>query len=183
MLPSLVPFEADGDHCDGVGNPEQKEYHYITRNIMNISVKNDFSICTVHFFSWDTYLTFQLKVKDLGKFNGLTNSSIWQLCGRDFQHFSFSTFQMNRQMLFLAVVASIMSLLVAQVVSHPGVNPYPNPLSQQDRKVSTTCSSEKISVTILYIRLKSIYAHDVASLINLTCFIAYWSIKRQRNPV
>ena len=117
---------------------------------MNISVKNDFSICTVHFFSWDTYLTFQLKVKDLGKFNGLTNSSIWQLCGRDFQHFSFSTFQMNRQMLFLAVVASIMSLLVAQVVSHPGVNPYPNPLSQQDRKVSTTCSSEKICHNIVH---------------------------------
>ena len=26
MLPSLVPFEANGDHCDGVGNPEQKQW-------------------------------------------------------------------------------------------------------------------------------------------------------------
>ena len=98
-----------------------------------------------------------------------------------FKHFSFFTFQMNRQMLFLAVVASIMSLLVTQVVSHPDVNPYPNPLSQQDRKVST--SSRTVSVTILYIRLKCIYPKDLVSLINLTCFIAYWSIKRQRNPV
>lgn len=45
-------------------------------------------------------------------------------------------FQMTRQMLFLTVVACIMSLLVSQVVSHPGLNPYPNPLTKEARKVS-----------------------------------------------
>ncbi len=47
----------------------------------------------------------------------------------------FFFFQMTRQMLLIAVVACIMSLLVSQVVSHPGVRPYATSLTDQDRQV------------------------------------------------
>ncbi len=47
---------------------------------------------------------------------------------------------MSRQMILFALVACIMSLLVSQVVSHPGIRPYTHQLTEQDRKVTAIFS-------------------------------------------